>query len=51
MLEHRGCGGAVDEHRICETCGEPLGARDIEGTARPGSVTDSFHYQRAMAAS
>jgi DNA-binding HxlR family transcriptional regulator len=28
-LEHRGCGGGVDERRDCERCGEALGPRDV----------------------
>ena len=34
LLVHKRCGGAVDEHRICETCGAKLGPRDVE--AREG---------------
>lgn len=34
LLMHKGCGGAVDDHRICETCGAELGPRDVE--TRPG---------------
>jgi DNA-binding HxlR family transcriptional regulator len=34
LLEHRGCGGAVDAHRICAACAERLSARDV--LARPG---------------
>jgi len=34
LLAHKRCGGAVDEHRICETCGAKLGPRDVE--AREG---------------
>jgi DNA-binding HxlR family transcriptional regulator len=34
LLVHKGCGGAVDDHRICQTCGARLGARDV--VARPG---------------
>ena len=30
LLTHKGCGGAVDDHRICETCGAKLGPRDVE---------------------
>jgi DNA-binding HxlR family transcriptional regulator len=26
---HRDCGGAVDDHRICETCGARLEVRDV----------------------
>jgi len=34
VLVHKDCGGRVDEHRICDTCGARLQARDV--TARPG---------------
>jgi DNA-binding HxlR family transcriptional regulator len=37
LLEHRGCGGAVDEHRICESCGTRLSARDVLGRPGPGA--------------
>ncbi len=41
VLEHRGCGGAVDEHRVCEKCGRPLSAR--ESRARPGPGASPEH--------
>ena len=34
LLVHKKCGGAVNEHRICETCGARLKAWDVE--ARQG---------------
>jgi DNA-binding HxlR family transcriptional regulator len=34
ILEHRDCGGRVNDRRICEKCGAFLGPRDV--TARPG---------------
>ena len=34
ILRHKECGGLVDAHRICSTCGERLTARAV--TARPG---------------
>jgi len=34
ILEHRDCGGGVNDRRICEKCGASLGPRDV--TARPG---------------
>jgi DNA-binding HxlR family transcriptional regulator len=40
LLEHRGCGGAIDEHRICERCGQRLGARDALAKAGPGAGPD-----------
>ena len=38
LIEHRGCGGAVDEHRICERCGARLKARDAVGRPGPGAA-------------
>jgi DNA-binding HxlR family transcriptional regulator len=38
VLEHRGCGGRVDEHRICESCGARLSARDSRALPGPGAV-------------
>jgi len=37
VLEHRGCGGRVDEHRICEKCGKPMSARDSRALPGPGA--------------
>src|ERR1700677_917112 len=38
LLEHRGCGGAVDEHRVCEACAARLSARDVRALAGPGAT-------------
>jgi DNA-binding HxlR family transcriptional regulator len=40
LLEHRGCGGSVDEHRICARCGERLSARDVRGIPGPGATPE-----------
>jgi DNA-binding HxlR family transcriptional regulator len=37
LLEHRGCGGSVDEHRICEACGARLAVRDVRALPGPGA--------------
>jgi DNA-binding HxlR family transcriptional regulator len=37
LLEHRDCGGAVDEHRICSACGARLSARDAIARLGPGA--------------
>ena len=37
LLEHRGCGGAVDEHRLCTVCGARLSVRDVVAIAGPGA--------------
>ena len=38
VLLHKGCGGHVDEHRICDTCGQRLTARDATGRPGPGAL-------------
>jgi len=48
VIEHRGCGGAVDDHRICSTCGARLTARDV--VARPGPGAPPQHPLRRRAA-
>src|SRR4051794_25115093 len=30
VLVHKECGGAVDDHRMCDRCGAPLEAWDVE---------------------
>jgi DNA-binding HxlR family transcriptional regulator len=37
LLEHRGCGGAVDEHRVCAACGATLSVRDARAIPGPGA--------------
>jgi DNA-binding HxlR family transcriptional regulator len=37
LLEHRGCGGMVDEHRTCESCGARLSVRDVRALPGPGA--------------
>jgi DNA-binding HxlR family transcriptional regulator len=49
LLEHRGCGGAVDEHRICATCGERLSVRDVRALPGPGA-TPNHPITRRLAA-
>jgi DNA-binding HxlR family transcriptional regulator len=40
LLEHRGCGGAVDEHRECARCGAKLSVRDSRAIPGPGAPPD-----------
>jgi DNA-binding HxlR family transcriptional regulator len=40
MLEHRGCGGAVDEHRLCADCGARLSVRDVRAVSGPGATPE-----------
>jgi DNA-binding HxlR family transcriptional regulator len=37
LLRHRDCGGLLGNHRICERCGQPLGARDVRAELGPGA--------------
>jgi DNA-binding HxlR family transcriptional regulator len=50
VLEHRGCGGAVDEHRVCEKCGKPLGARDVRALPGPGASDSNPLFARGKRA-
>jgi len=40
LIEHRGCGGSVDGHRICEACGARVEVRDALGRPGPGASAD-----------
>jgi DNA-binding HxlR family transcriptional regulator len=48
LLEHRGCGGAVDEHRMCATCGARLSVRDVHALPGPGATLDDPLHARAQ---
>jgi DNA-binding HxlR family transcriptional regulator len=39
VLTHRGCGGEIDDRRICTTCGALLTARDVRAEPGPGAST------------
>jgi DNA-binding HxlR family transcriptional regulator len=47
LLAHRGCGGAVDGHRICTECGERLSVRDVIAQPGPGVPTEHPLLRRA----
>jgi len=47
LLEHRGCGGAVDAHRVCEACGARLSVRDAQAVPGPGAPPDHPLLRRA----
>ncbi len=47
LLQHRGCGGAVDEHRVCAACGAKLSVRDSLAVPGPGAPPDHPLLQRA----
>jgi DNA-binding HxlR family transcriptional regulator len=37
LIVHKGCGGAVSERGICESCGKTLRARDAKQVPGPGA--------------
>jgi DNA-binding HxlR family transcriptional regulator len=49
LLEHRGCGGEVDDHRLCAKCGQRLTARDVRAHPGPGAPEDHPVTQRYRA--
>jgi DNA-binding HxlR family transcriptional regulator len=48
VLEHRGCGGRVDEHRVCEKCGKPLSARESRALPGPGASPEHPLVRRGV---
>jgi DNA-binding HxlR family transcriptional regulator len=34
VIVHKGCGGSVDDRRICDRCGKPLGVREARAEVR-----------------
>jgi DNA-binding HxlR family transcriptional regulator len=47
LLEHKDCGGSVDEHRVCELCGAHLSVRDVRAKPGPGATPDHPLLRRA----
>jgi DNA-binding HxlR family transcriptional regulator len=39
LIEHKGCGGLLDDHLICDRCGQAPGARDCAAREGPGQQT------------
>jgi DNA-binding HxlR family transcriptional regulator len=37
VVHHTGCGGVLDAHSVCDRCGAPVGADQIEWHYGPGS--------------
>lgn len=50
LLEHRGCGGRVNDRRICESCGALLGPRDVNARPGPALRSDEKPVQPALSA-
>jgi DNA-binding HxlR family transcriptional regulator len=49
VLEHKGCGGHVDAHRICETCGARVSVRDARALPGPGAAPEHPVFRRVAA--
>ena len=49
VLEHKRCGGGVDEHRICGRCGARLKPRDVQPRPGPGAQPD-LHWPAVLRA-
>jgi DNA-binding HxlR family transcriptional regulator len=49
LLEHRGCGGRVNDRRICEACGALLGPRDVSARRGPATRHAGDPVQPALA--
>jgi DNA-binding HxlR family transcriptional regulator len=41
LMEHRDCGGRVNDRRICDACGALLGPRDVRALRGPAAVAAS----------
>ena len=50
LLEHRSCGGAVDEHSTCAACGARLSVRDVRALPGPGAPPEHPLLRRVEAA-
>ena len=50
LLTHRECGGAVDDHRMCASCGARLSVRDVLALPGPGAVPEHPLLHRAASA-
>jgi DNA-binding HxlR family transcriptional regulator len=49
VLQHKGCGGEVDDRRRCMRCGVDLEAWDVIGVGGPGATADSSLPEPAAA--
>ncbi|MQA73132.1 MAG: transcriptional regulator [Solirubrobacterales bacterium] len=41
VIVHKGCGGEVDDRRICRRCGKPLEVRDARAEYGPGAPPET----------
>src|SRR4051794_13511141 len=38
VLRHVGCGGELDDHRLCRSCGMPIEAHEVRAELGPGAL-------------
>jgi DNA-binding HxlR family transcriptional regulator len=50
VLEHRGCGGEVDDHLMCRECGARMSVRDVRALPGPGASPQHPLRRRERAA-
>ena len=48
VVEHRDCGGEVDDRRICSRCGDLLEARDVRPRPGPGASPEARERHPAL---
>jgi len=48
LLEHRDCGGHVNDRRICDKCGELLGPRDVKPRRGPAAKRRDAELKPAL---
>jgi DNA-binding HxlR family transcriptional regulator len=48
VLQHRGCGGEVDEHRMCTRCGAKVEATASSAVPGPGATPEHPLVRRAQ---
>jgi DNA-binding HxlR family transcriptional regulator len=50
IMEHRDCGGRVNDHRICDACGALLGPRDVKARRGPAAPARDIALKPALRA-
>jgi DNA-binding HxlR family transcriptional regulator len=48
IMEHRGCGGRVNDRRICDECGALLGPRDVKARRGPAAKLSDTELKPAL---
>jgi DNA-binding HxlR family transcriptional regulator len=48
IMEHRDCGGRVNDRRICDDCGQLLGPRDVKASRGPAAKRADVELKPAL---